>query len=841
MPIIKIEVELDSRGAVVSTRQLSDEVKRLPQVTQQAVKASKELTFEQMQASRAAEMLASRMGMSLPEGARRWMVTLKGVAPALSAAFSASAVIAIGMALFTAGKGLYDWIKKSNEAKQSNEALNKILEEQRQKLSDLAAAYDLIGSKGLERQAIVSRQLEDARVRAEDEVKFLENRIAELKKSAAEVSQKVRTGGFIEAEFTEAAKAAQAELRAADKEGLNMAQQLVAAKAKLAVATQSAINVNKEFAAQWNDELKQTQAEALKAEEAAIKKREEFIAITMGLIAKNGELAADYIKTIAALRGEAQAAFEKSSGFVSSVAPPTFQEQAAAGLAENQRAALATIKIYQDQKAAVDQLAKANADLGLSIAKRGASHEQILAMELAALDKQKALYQDNADAIAEIERRKGLLIQQTNMDIADDAKAQFDRSAQAIENFFDRVFLSAKSFSDVWKQLWTQSVSWVVKQFSHMVAGWLAARNQMGQASTGGGAGGILAGVSSLIPGLQAQTYGTAATGVAAVAGGYGTAAGIPGYVPGAGGAGLPSYMGGLGVGDITGLGTSGSGAIKGIAPIMANLKAMAPQLATVAGLGIASHGVSQGTAWQGALGGGIAGWGAGTMVATQLFPKLAPWAGPIGLVAAAVGALIGWGMAAKKRGEQKKESAGIYKDYLDQAKLAVDQYNMHKTSYESAIGALTAMYERAVGSLEQYGKPGERTIELVTLYHGAAIDRINAVERVRLKRTEVMAGLPVPEFASGSNGIIRGLGGAFPAILHLGEAVLNAKAAAALGDQNIKALNQGKPAGGNTYNTINVYATDASGVANFFKKNMGHVVKGIRQAARDRGLPAPV
>jgi hypothetical protein len=99
--------------------------------------------------------------------------------------------------------------------------------------------------------------------------------------------------------------------------------------------------------------------------------------------------------------------------------------------------------------------------------------------------------------------------------------------------------------------------------------------------------------------------------------------------------------------------------------------------------------------------------------------------------------------------------------------------------------------YSSAVQQLQGMGGPGRDTISQVTANYNSVVAQMDRINQARGYRTTTIAGLPVPQFATGSAGIIPGQG-AFAAVLHAGEAVLNPQAAAKLGSSKIKALNQG-------------------------------------------------
>ena len=94
--------------------------------------------------SKAAKLLSSELGLHLPRAVTGVLAKMDMIGPALSAAFNASVVIAIGMALFEAGKGLYAWASGAKEA----EAAAKKLKEQQDELNRSFLEYISISEKG---------------------------------------------------------------------------------------------------------------------------------------------------------------------------------------------------------------------------------------------------------------------------------------------------------------------------------------------------------------------------------------------------------------------------------------------------------------------------------------------------------------------------------------------------------------------------------------------------------------------------------------------------------------------------------------------------------------------
>ncbi len=175
--------------------------------------------------------------------------------------------------------------------------------------------------------------------------------------------------------------------------------------------------------------------------------------------------------------------------------------------------------------------------------RRDGNYQGALEIELAQLERLKAGYEGNAEAIAALEEQKKLKIMDVNREIADNAKSEFERSAQTIEGFFNRVFMNARSLSDMWKQLWGQLANYAVQQMARMVAASVGGYRQAA-APAGGG-------MAAMIPSI----FGGGGGGGTASAGGYG-GVGTPPFVGGGTGSGmlgmsnLAGYKGFLGMTD---------------------------------------------------------------------------------------------------------------------------------------------------------------------------------------------------------------------------------------------------------------------------------------------------
>jgi hypothetical protein len=300
-------------------------------------------------------------------------------------------------------------------------------------------------------------------------------------------------------------------------------------------------------------------------------------------------------------------------------------------------------------------------------------------------------------------------------------------------------------------------------------------------------------------------------------------------------------------------LGSTGTGAIGIGAGLSKFAKSPAAGfMGAMLGYQLAGYGVGQGNLMMGGLGGALTGAGLGYGISGLLSTSMSASVGSaLGISASiafpVIGALAGLGigiyMASRKRGQQKNQSARLVEAYNAAQKKIVDAYLGHKETYDQATGALDSIYQNSVSSLSGMGTPGQRSIDAITRGYEDTAQYLQSIELRREGRISTMSGLPIPEFASGSNGIIRAGSGGFLSVLHPNEAVLNERAAATLGDSKIKALNSGQGGGGQNLNIQMVFpgVSNPRGFEQTLKSNRGALINIIRQSAHDVGLPYPV
>ena len=318
--------------------------------------------------------------------------------------------------------------------------------------------------------------------------------------------------------------------------------------------------------------------------------------------------------------------------------------------------------------------------------RRDGNYQGALEIELTQLERLKARYEGNAEAIAALEEQKKLKIMDVNREIADNAKSEFERSAQTIEGFFNRVFMNARSLGDMWKQLWGQLANYAVQQISRMVAASIGGYRQAAvpqwrhcaifPAIMGGGGGG------------------------GGGAGGY-AGIGTPPFVP--------STSGGGGFGSLF-----NSGFLSNLGTNFVNF-AMSP-LGALAGVGMFAAGAKRGGASGLALsagGGWLGGAGIGSMIAG---PYGAAIGAAVGLGAGLISGIVGLFRKSpeEKLREKIKQVYGVYigdKGFLRQILSMSQKFggNLDMTIRHREVADLISLYAQTTGQTMR-GAPKQMT-----------------------------------------------------------------------------------------------------------------------------------
>jgi hypothetical protein len=427
-----------------------------------------------------------------------------------------------------------------------------------------------------------------------------------------------------------------------------------------------------------------------------------------------------------------------------------------------------------------------------------------------------------------------------------------EATAGKIESFIDRVFLTARSLSDVFHQFLMQTLGSFVKWISQMLASWLTG---IRQATAGaGGGGGLLGSLLGGLFGLGTGTPAAAATGTAGIAGqsdwnalltlpGGGIIQGVTGPLEAGTIGEIPQAVGGAAQGTLGALAFHPG-------QFLAGLPTMLAGMGILGGIGLASSGGPV----RGALGGALAGGGIGLGLYS-----LGLLGGPWGLVAAGIGAAIGGLVGLFRRGRQKKKASGLEQGFEFAANDLFEQFKQFKIDYESALSGMQALILQGQQSLTSagLGRWGRQGAENLTRVIQDEIRALQALEKQREARATLMAGMTIPEFAvggsvSGFGTRGSGFGNGILAILHPGEFVMRQQAVDALGTNFLAALNRapssaaggligaGRPSASRQINVtqnFTINAMDGADVDRWWRANRGRMVREIRRAIGDGAL----
>ncbi len=436
-----------------------------------SARAAQRTSQSMRDASDAAELLGSQIGLRLPREVRKFIGETKLLGSALSTAFKFSIYIAAAMSLVewikNIGEKLGWWGDQASRAKQQNDELTKSIEAQRRELAGLNQQYELIGLGGAQRSAEEARRdLEAAGIRLanlKSAKSILEQRQAREMLTPEQRQAIAEKGGHaglaaIEEPYADEIKTLAGQIRTAELE---------VSKARTGIA----IALKTQLREQGQIRREEAEKQAKEARDRKKREDDEWMQAQVELYRRKAETEA----------AERDAKVKLERDVIETLARMNEKQ-----LAEDER----TWKEYWERrKGTVRDLARENENMMMSQMRAGKDYLGVQAIELQRLDEMKKLYADNAEAVALIEERKKLVIQDTNRQIADDARTQFEKSASRIEDFFNRVFLTARSFSDVWRQLWGQLANYAVSQLARIAAASMAGMRSPAGAGAGGLAG----------------------------------------------------------------------------------------------------------------------------------------------------------------------------------------------------------------------------------------------------------------------------------------------------------------------------------------------------------------
>jgi hypothetical protein len=459
------------------------------------------------------------------------------------------------------------------------------------------------------------------------------------------------------------------------------------------------------------------------------------------------------------------------------------------------------------------------------------------------------------------------------IDAGEKVRHQAEQLASSIESFIDRVFMHARSLSEVFHQLLMQMLGSFVKWVSRMIAQALLGMKTLSGAQAGGGGGGILglllgglfgvggggatalAATAGVGGGMTAQGLTTGiesmfTSSAGALAGGSALLSqGVGGSAMLAGGAGVPGAAGGASSGV---LGALAFGKIS-----LAQAMAMGGPMAMLGGAGLMGSAGRAGGPVTGALGGAMLGVGAAATMAGLGGSSLMGMAGaallttPYGWLALAAIAGIGALIGAAGRNKAKRKASALEQGFELAANELYDQFKKFQIDYENALSGMQELITQGQQTLTSsgYGRWGRQGAQNLTTVIQDEIQALNQLQRQRQERFGIMAGRPVPEFALG--GPVLSDGFQLPsrgmlAILHPNEWVLNERQVNALGRSflaNLPRFDSGGAVGGRgmqsaigqrTYNqTFNLYQLPAESQQVFVNR----VVRAVRRATGDGQL----
>ncbi len=484
-------------------------------------------------------------------------------------------------------------------------------------------------------------------------------------------------------------------------------------------------------------------------------------------------------------------------------------------LAIDQREFERLVKKLKKEKAVAETIGNQEHDLAILRAQlAGDTVAAILLQEDKRLQETLAGLEKLGAGEEDLARARELLAAQTAVKVVQENQRAFEQMAQQIDLFFQRAALGAQSFSDLFKQIWTQLLSFFISQVSRMVAAWVLGQRTMQAASAGGGGGG---GIGSILSGVFGGGGLGGIFGGATAPGGTGTFSGAPiGSNLVSGGGGLASFRV-PGIGISTGLPPAPAGSASGIAAQQSVFAALALDPVSLAILAIIAAGMfglqkaAQGSVVGGVLGGAALG----------------------GIAGAILGGLFG----AFRRGKLKRRAAASEEAFSAQLIEVVAEFKRFELDFENALDTVDQLFaDFSQVAPQQFGKFGRRAVNNITPFVGAVKNRIREIQVARDARLLLSAGSLIPEFAHG---------GLVGALLHPGEFVIRREAVQQVGVQNLERINRGDAAleGSEQFIVQMIFpgVTDSRGFEQALRRNRGTVIRIVRQAARDQGLRRPV
>lgn len=883
MPAVaSIVITVDEKGAVTAInntvnamKQVGDQVDHLgPPILNFGDKHKQVFNGVEGDYRRAhdAAALFSRMtGAELPRQLTTFLAKSSTIGPILSTAFNGAVILAFASTIVNLLEkipdltdALYDMGGGLKYSTDQAVTANKTFLEQSDRLEKLREQYRLMGLQGIplftENQKTANEQLDAAKNKMAEAQKELDAYNAKLKTSGTQVEQWAKQmGGSV---LPDAAD----QMRGQDQHLVDLQNHLIGASNDVKVLQQTSKNAGKTLSDEFSKQHTQGLQETAQMLQEALNKIQAIDSATASLgLSPLDAINQKEKQTTAALTRELELygdlpgvadRVEKAQTDITNAAArersqiyeKEHDEKMGRMFDQNEEDA-------RFEKERIDRMQ--HAEIETSNVEREAA--------IAMLPPWQRSYAEVANAaeqmqqrIEELHRKGELTDEQFARMTAANATEEFahmrDQVASDLEDAFDD--LTSGRLGDRVKKLFKDIVF-------QMIATWVVGMGAIKQATagtmTGAGAG---VGSGGGILGSLGGIFGIGSSGGSG-AGGIATPPFVPSGPAFPGFAGIPlgntelspgtgvyaSTVGALGLPIGMGLGIPGTlgtpmkpgGAASPIAGLLAKLfprgaggifggQISQTDLAAL-GIGLGAYGMSSLLSGRGNTAVGVLSTiGGGAAIGTSILPGVGTL---IGGIIGGIASLFGWLFG---RGKVDKQRKALETQLEQQLKLLTDSYDLHKTDYSTAMAdaeQLRTQYEQAQDQV----KKGANMQQYVGQWVDQTEKHFNDFESERMKRSETITNLALPEFASGGFTPSYLPGGRMPAILHPDEAILNSQGRRAIGDQTIAAANKGgKPETphvsiGPISITINpTPGMDERGIADA-------VIRRLRQAFGDRGL----
>lgn len=202
--------------------------------------------------------------------------------------------------------------------------------------------------------------------------------------------------------------------------------------------------------------------------------------------------------------------------------------------------------------------------------------------------------------------------------------------------------------------------------------------------------------------------------------------------------------------------------------------------------------------------------------------------AGPLGAV---VGGLIGGiaGLFGGGSGKAKRQDAEVANQGFAQLKQILDDYNHFRRNFASSVDAANRIWAQMQSQWSRsQSAPSQRP------YFDAIIRSMQSTEDERLRRRQMQALLPIPQFASG--GLVNGVGsGGTLALVHPGEYVMSKRAVDDLGVATLNGLNNGASRGSQDM-SLSLEPASAQTLSEMLKRNPQALEDGLLVVLRRGG-----